>query len=473
LIPKINNIKQILEQPDNLLTISENSTATEATKKMNEYNVGCLVVLDSTGKFTGVLSERDMLVKILAESRCPDKILTKDIMSINPVFCKSDTTIAKVELLMAEHKIRHVPIVEKGIPIGMISSRDVIAYRLQSNKQMKNAAEQLAILLAKLKTHNLEDIIKLAINEAPQNFGSNWSALYLKPENNLSQNVYCNGCPLTGTDLEDPEIIKELSPDGWVICGKVCQKCEKQGAKAPRLVIPLSVHKNLIDGNETDLKRIGFLCMCRMNPSVAESEELQLYKASLLQEILNVNLTNARLYKEYHQVRIDSETDSLTGVGTRRVLERKLKKELSRSNRYNRDFCVAMFDADGFKEINDAFGHTAGDKVLRQLALCMQQSVRTIDTLTRYGGDEFVLLMPETKLEGAAKLLERIRVKIESSLITQGQTITISCGVTQAPQSPDETIQKILKRTDKALYEAKHSGKNRIVVDRFSLTKII
>ena len=85
--PTIKNIKQNLKQTDSLLTIIENSTATEATHKMNDHKVGCLVVLDSNGKFTGVLSERDILTRVFMESSPPDNILVKDIMTSQPVFC--------------------------------------------------------------------------------------------------------------------------------------------------------------------------------------------------------------------------------------------------------------------------------------------------------------------------------------------------------------------------------------------------
>ncbi len=184
----------------------------------------------------------------------------------------------------------------------------------------------------------------------------------------------------------------------------------------------------------------------------------------MLQAILSVNLTNAKLYHNYQQARRDSETDPLTGVGSRRVLEQVLKAEYARSVRYNRPFSLAIIDLDNFKEINDTAGHIAGDIALRQLAKFMRLNARMTDTIiTRYGGDEFILLMPETKLTNASILLERLRQQVKTISIPTVDSVTISCGLAEWNGSPDDTAELILKRADNALYEAKNAGRNRIV----------
>jgi hypothetical protein len=335
---------------------------------MTSNHVGCLVVLDTQGKFAGVLTERDMLAKVLATSLSPDNVLNKDIMTPNAIYCGTDTAMTNVEQLMAKHNIRHVPIVEKGIPVGMISSRDTIAYRLRSNKAMKAAAEQLAILSARLKGPDFNNILKLVIDEVPKSFEADRSILYFAQKHSSTSMIYRKGCPLSEEDLPTPQKITELSENGWIICGKVCDECINSGGEAPRLVIPLSIREQPGDSENTNISHHGFICMCRFNPSSVEQEELQLYKASLLQEILNVNLTNTKLYQNYRKARQDSETDPLTGVGTRRVLDKVLKTECARAIRYNRPFCIALMDMDNLKQINDSAGHTAGDKALQELA---------------------------------------------------------------------------------------------------------
>ena len=467
-IPMVKDIEQVVKQPDKLLTIRENTTVAEAAKKMTNNQIGCLVVFDVQNKFAGVITERDILAKVTATFLTPHNLLVEEIMTLEPVSCTMDTTIEEVEQLMAEHKIRHVPIVENGAPVGMVSSRDVIAYQLHSSKAMKTAAEQLAILSTELKSLNLKDVIALAINEVPQSLGADQAVLCFAQKNSSDFVIHRSDCTLSRKNLLDPAKIRELSQNGQVIYRNICDECTKLGAKAPRLTIPLSIN----DQSDNDVNKQGFLCMCCFKPSSIDSEKLRLYKASLLQEILSVNLTNAKLYHYYQKARHDSEIDPLTGVGTRRVLDQVLKVEYARATRYNHCFSIAIVDLDNFKQINDTAGHAAGDRTLRQLAEIMLSNVRMTDIIiTRYGGDEFVLVMPETNLDGAKVLLERLQRQAKDISIPNVRQITISCGLAEWPGNagPDDTAESILRRADNALYEAKRTGRNRIVTSSLTI----
>jgi diguanylate cyclase (GGDEF)-like protein len=461
-VPVVKDIEKVIKQTHKLLTVKEDATIAEAAKKMSDNQVGCLVVFNMRGKFVGMLTERDMLAKVLATSLSPDSVLVKDIMTAKAISCSMETPIGKAERLMAEHKIRHIPILENGVPVGMISSRDVIAYRLHSNKAMKAAAEQLALLSTGLKSLDFDDVIALAINEVPKSFEAEWAILYFAQKNSSAPIIHTKGCPLSKKNLLVPKEMKELSENRQVTCGKTCDECEKLGGQAPRLVIPLSIQLQCEEMSDNNVSRQGFLCMCRFDPLSLGSEELQFYKASLLQEVLSVNLTNAKLYQNYQKARRDSETDPLTGVGTRRVLEQILRAECTRALRYNHCFSAAIVDLDNFKQINDKGGHAAGDRALQKLAEIIRHSVRTTDLIARYGGDEFVLLMPETKLNEATVLLERLRRQVKDVSTPEVQSITISCGVVEWDGSAD-TAENILRRADAALYEAKHKGRNCVI----------
>jgi len=468
LTPTVKDIEQVLKQPAKLLAIEESATAAEAARKMTDNQVGCLVVFDSQDKFAGVLTERDMLAKILTRSLPPDKVLVKHIMTTEAISCTIDTPIATVEELMAEHKIRHVPIVENDVPTGMVSSRDVIAYQLRSNKAMKNAAEQLAMLSAGLKSLDFDDVIELAINEVPKSFDADRAVLCFAQKGSSPPMIYRKACPLSQEKLLSPEKMRKLSGNGQIIsgenCNEACKKCKTPAGQASRLIIPLSIQEQFNDRDGSTISRCGFLCMCRLHPSSIGPEELRLYKASLLQEVLNANLTSAKLYQNYQKARRDSEIDPLTGVGTRRVLDQVLKVEYSRALRYKHGLSIAIVDVDNFKEINDSAGHAAGDRMLRQLAKIMRHNVRMTDIIiARYGGDEFVLLMPETKLNEATVLLERLRRQVKTVSIPKVRSATISCGVAEWSGSPEESAENILQRADTALYEAKHTGRNRVV----------
>jgi diguanylate cyclase (GGDEF)-like protein len=463
LIPKIKDIEEVVKHSSKVLTTRKEDTADDAAQKMSENNVGCLVVVDTEGKLVGVLTERDMLTKILATNNPPSNVLISDIMTAHTISCTMDTSIVEVERLMAENSIRHLPILENGIPISMASSRDLIAYQLRTNTAKKDAAEQLAMLSTGLKSLNLDDVIDLAVNEAPKSFQARNAVLYLKPKDNVDATIYRKGCPTQKDNLYSIENVKNVSENGQVFLTPDCQNCKEANCKGPSLFIPLTIYDEIDKEHHFNIQ--GFLCMCHFKPTSIESQDLKLYKASLLQEVLNVNLTNARLYQNYQQARRESEIDPLTGVGTRRVMEKALKAECSRASRYNRHFSLAILDLDKFKEINDTAGHAVGDNALQHVARIMRENIREADVvITRYGGDEFVLLIPETQMEDARILLERLRERVANISVSGIPRLSISCGLAQWNNSlPPDTPENLLSRADEALYEAKERGRNCVV----------
>ncbi|MHC4646051.1 MAG: diguanylate cyclase, partial [Planctomycetota bacterium] len=463
LVTTVRDIEKVIERPGKLLTISENATIAEAAAKMSHNNVGCLLVFDMQDKFTGVVTERDILAKVTTKRVPPRNFLVRNIMTRNPISCSRDTTIEEIEHLMANHRIRHVPIVQKDTPVGMISSRDVIAYQLENNKAMKAAAEQLAMLSTELKNLSIKDVVSLAIDEVPKCFNAKWAVLCLPYRSASDLVIYRRDCPIARSGLLNPQRRSQLPHNDHIISTDVCDICENIGARSPSLVIPLTIQDQL--DKDADLGKCsrGFLCMCRFNSARPDSKKLRLYKASLLQEILSVNLTNAKLYQHYQQARLDSQRDPLTQVGSRRLLDEVLWVEYARATRYNHSFSIAIVDVDNFKQINDTAGHAAGDRALQRVADIMRTNARTTDVIIiRYGGDEFVLLMPETKLTEAAVLLERLRRQVKAIRIPGIASISISCGIAEWTGSPDETPETILNQADSALYEAKRAGRNRV-----------
>jgi diguanylate cyclase (GGDEF)-like protein/PAS domain S-box-containing protein len=156
-------------------------------------------------------------------------------------------------------------------------------------------------------------------------------------------------------------------------------------------------------------------------------------------------------------------TDALTGVLSRHALVERLGGLITNANRYQRPFSIAMADIDHFKRVNDQYGHQAGDIVLRVVALAFRDALRDTDYIGRYGGEEFLFLMPEIKLEQAAATLQRIRSAIADMDIDIGQQtirITFSAGV--AEYHPGESLDQLIGRVDRALYRAKREGRNRI-----------
>ena len=161
-------------------------------------------------------------------------------------------------------------------------------------------------------------------------------------------------------------------------------------------------------------------------------------------------------------------TDALTGLHNRRYMETHMSGLVEQALSRGHPLAVLVLDIDHFKSINDAHGHDAGDEVLREFALRVRKSIRGIDLACRYGGEEFVVFMPETDLAAATAVAERLRRRIASEPFpirerARGIDVTISIGI--AALGADDDAASVIKRADQALYRAKHNGRNRVVPD--------
>jgi diguanylate cyclase (GGDEF)-like protein len=159
-----------------------------------------------------------------------------------------------------------------------------------------------------------------------------------------------------------------------------------------------------------------------------------------------------------------SQVDELTGVLNRRYIMRALRDELVRSERSGEPCAVAMIDLDFFKRINDRFGHPIGDEVLRSFAIAVGANARSMDRLGRYGGEEFLLVLPCISAEQATEAVDRLRAIIAGldwSAISDDLQVSVSAGVTQA--RPNEAVEDIVARADAALYRAKDAGRNCVI----------
>jgi diguanylate cyclase len=186
-----------------------------------------------------------------------------------------------------------------------------------------------------------------------------------------------------------------------------------------------------------------------------------LYGESLRKKLYRNGL---KLKDAYRRIEELAELDELTGSYNRRCIMRMLDEEIARARRLKVPCSIALIDLDWFKRINDAYGHPIGDEVLRTFAITMFANIRTIDKFGRYGGEEFLLVLPDTPDDGAIHIVDRLReilADLDWSAFSPGMQVTISAGVTAL--RPDETADILLARADGALYTAKARGRNRIV----------
>ncbi len=174
-------------------------------------------------------------------------------------------------------------------------------------------------------------------------------------------------------------------------------------------------------------------------------------------------IANARLYTRTREL---SVKDELTGINNRRYFQSMLQMEWKRALRFHRSLSIIMIDVDHFKAYNDTFGHLQGDQVLKQIGTLLKKNLREVDTVARFGGEEFVLLLPDTDKRGAIAVAEKVRLLVESHrFLSDGyretRSISISAGIASYPDDVEE-MDDLIDHADIALYRAKESGRNRI-----------
>jgi two-component system cell cycle response regulator len=193
----------------------------------------------------------------------------------------------------------------------------------------------------------------------------------------------------------------------------------------------------------------------RLTSAIAQGAVRALNRAAMFENVLS----------HQEQLEILAKTDELTGCLSRRYLMERLENELERAARYKRLLGLVMFDIDDFKRLNDTHGHTTGDAALRSIGEVLRRSLRTADFVGRYGGDEFLLVLPETSGQGTHQLAERIRNGVsrrDFDLRGGSLRLTVSGGVAGFPEAGVVTPEDLIDRADQALYRAKAAGRNKV-----------
>ena len=246
-----------------------------------------------------------------------------------------------------------------------------------------------------------------------------------------------------------PQRYQEVIKKGFSVFGKT-----GQGMAVGKTLELAAMHK---DGHEFPIEL-----------SVAATQlNDEWHAVGIIRDITKRKRAEEALRISQEQLRQFSIHDPLTGLYNRRELETSLFKEIQRSDRSSHPLSLLMLDIDFFKHVNDTYGHQAGDEVLQHLAKIVTATIRAGDTATRFGGEEFVVILPETGTTDAQKLAERIRKDIADSVVTtsSGNSITykVSIGIATYPKHGTDQAS-LLAAADKALYRAKESGRDRVCV---------
>jgi diguanylate cyclase (GGDEF)-like protein len=174
---------------------------------------------------------------------------------------------------------------------------------------------------------------------------------------------------------------------------------------------------------------------------------------------LLIGLSQRKTEQREAALRLLSQQDALTGLGNRRMLQHRLSYEIARHRRHERRFAVLALDLDGFKLVNDRFGHQAGDEVLREIAFALQRTIRDQDTLARLGGDEFCVLAPESTFADADRMAERLRHAVRES-VSGLDHLDVSVGYAMFPEE-GTTAEALLENADAAAIDAKRFARSR------------
>jgi len=192
--------------------------------------------------------------------------------------------------------------------------------------------------------------------------------------------------------------------------------------------------------------------------------------ATIEQQAIEINTFATRLdaaYKELEatnsKLKETSFRDEVTGLYNRRFFSLRLEEEMSRFKRFNHPVSVVLLDIDNFKSVNDEFGHAVGDETLRELAQILMKHSRGINVVSRFGGDEFTVLLVETSKAGARLYADRIRQVVATFPFSHGKPVTASFGVASLPDDEVTTSDDLFRAADEALYAAKRAGKNQVV----------
>ena len=441
-----------------VVTIADDATVVEATKAMTLAKIGCLVVIDDKGSLAGVFTERDIATRVLSAGLDPRKTLVRHVMTTEVLSIRPGTTMEDAEELMNLHHVRHLPITSAGRVVGILSSRDVMGHQVRSSQAKQTAAEQVAMLSTSLKNLDFDDVLRMTVREVPRMFSARRAMVRLdrKGAPQSGPIIKGNHCLCPAADVHSRRDVLRAIKSNQPILSTPPPPCRRCNAGRSMVLIPIDMAMFAVGRCRKDA--CNYLCMCDISDAVP-SREVLTYKASLVREVLGYILSHAREWQETKTLVL---TDSLTGVGTRKVLEDTLEAELARAARHRRPCSLVMLDIDRFKSINDNLGHQVGDHVLAEVGRCLQAEKRASDILVRYGGDEFVLMLPETSLQDGIRTMERLRLKIKSLRAAKDFPITISGGVAEFTPSADMTPNELLRRADMAMFRAKKLGRDRV-----------
>jgi len=293
------------------------------------------------------------------------------------------------------------------------------------------AAEKGSIMLYDPETNRLNIRVLAGLEDTDYQEKVNCNEIEcrsFRPGEGIAGQVFLSGNPMIVNNIREDEVF--IASETSFVRSIAC--------------IPMVVYSDVIGVINVTNKKGG---------QQFDDEDVRMLKAVADQAAVAIN--KAQLWDL-------AVTDSLTGLYVRRYFMVKLQEEMHRADRYNKTLSVIMVDLDKFKNINDTYGHAAGDRALKAISQFLQKNVRDVDAIARYGGEEFVMLIPDADKDAALCLAERLRDELSRTRVGELPQITISLGVASYPTDGTD-IEELIKKADAAMYAAKQAGRNKAV----------
>jgi diguanylate cyclase len=261
--------------------------------------------------------------------------------------------------------------------------------------------------------------------------------------------------------VEDEDVLETMRKALQEIITTLQQDFERSGTSLSGYVRTLDRFSTLLD-EPVSPKAMA----AEVNKVLGDTRATRQGQSQLRHELSHISSEVESLRRELEQVKEESMTDGLTGIANRKAFDAVLEHTIHTARETGMDFCVVLIDIDHFKLVNDTYGHLIGDKVLRFTATTLKRLVRGKDTVARFGGEEFALILPDTDMDGATTVAEHIRQTVSAGDLKDRNggssygRITVSIGI--AAFTPSDLPNKLIDRADRALYLAKEHGRNRV-----------
>jgi len=460
-----------------LITTREDRTVGYALNLTIENEIRRIVVVDNEHNFVGVVTQQELL-KYLEEDFYRLTIQVKHILKKRKDLICVGPEDSAWDLLkkMAEHGVSAVPVLKEGIPVGILSEKDIIhlitgefSLHERIDRLMSSPVETVTMdtpLVEVVELMNYKKIRQVVVTDR------NGKALHVLTLRNVVKNMEGDYARFLENKLRSAKEILNLFPEMLM---------EITDTGSEQLII--WANDRVIDqfgGGILDNPVTEFIppkYWQKIHSMLSRHNKIENIKIRRQDRILEISgfliETDGRTEKRRLQLILRditediklSTVDPVSGLYNKRFMNEFLMKEIERSKRLNKQFSIVICDIDDFKRVNDTYGHVSGDMVLKSFAQSMKNSIRNLDVAGRYGGDEFIIILPEASRETAYSIMERLRQQIEREeiAVVKGYTVSVTASFGIATYPADGMSSDDLSIvSDERLYKAKNLGKNKI-----------